>query len=150
MDFGFRAHLWGEDIRSTQFVRLSYNGEIPRTDSTADESYRRFYLKNLAPVFRGDGAEIPMRRFFPYFVRSGKDPFLAWADFAEARSWVKTSRYRFRKDARSLIELWETPFPEPASADIPVAGGSASPVFPEPEIPATVPAADSVPEARLL
>jgi hypothetical protein len=132
MDFGFRAHLWGEDIRSTQYVRLSYNGEIPLTDSSADESHRRFYLKNLAPVFHGDGAEIPFRRFLPYFFRSGKDPFLAWSDFAGGRAWAKTNRYRFRKDARSLIELWEMPFQEPGPAAIP----AVSPVFPVAEHPA--------------
>jgi hypothetical protein len=144
MDFGFRARLWGEDIRSTQYVRLSYNGDIPRTDSTADESHRRFYLKNLAPQFRGDGAEIPFRRFFPYFFRSGKDPFLAWADFVEARAWVKTNRYRFRRDARSLIELWEAPFAEP----VPMA--PISPVFPIVEPPVILPEAESAPAARLL
>jgi hypothetical protein len=144
MDFGFRAHLWGEEIRSTQHVRLSYNGRIPVSDSTADESYRRFYLKNLAPVFRGDGAEIPFRRFFPYFFRSGKDPFMAWADFKEALSWIRTNRYRFRKDARALIELWETPGGNPPPAALP----QALPAFvaPEPPPPAQV---LPVPEAEI-
>ncbi|MDR1410573.1 MAG: hypothetical protein LBI91_00030 [Spirochaetaceae bacterium] len=130
MDFGFRSQLWGEDICSTQHVRLSYNAEIPLSDSTADESHRRFYLKNLAPVFHGDGAEIPFRRFFSYFPRSGKDPFLAWADFAEARSWVRTNRYRFRKDARALVEFWDTPGREPALPGIAPGVPPALPVFP--------------------
>jgi hypothetical protein len=132
MDFGFRSQLWGEDICSTQHIRLSYNGEIPLSDSTAGESYRRFYLKNLAPVFRGDRAEIPFRRFFSYLSRSGKDPFLAWADFAEARSWVLTNRYRFRKDARALVELWETPGREPAPPET----AASAPVFPPGAAPA--------------
>ncbi|MDR2053217.1 MAG: hypothetical protein LBP80_07370 [Treponema sp.] len=149
MDFGFRAHLWGEQIRSTQHIRLSYNGEIPLSDSTAGESYRRFYLKNLAPVFRGDRAEIPFRRFFPYFARSGKDPFLAWADFAEGRNWVRTNRYRFRRDARALVELWEMPGRDPvpsgAHADIP----APVPLFPETAIPPAGKEADPVREAGL-
>jgi hypothetical protein len=137
MDFGFRACLWGEEIRSTQHIRLSYNGRIPIADGTADESHRRFYLKNLAPVFRGDGAEIPARRFFSYLVRSGKDPFMAWADFKEARSWVMANRYRFHTDARALVELWDTSggnTPEPVSpADPPDAPrtGTGIPFSPE-------------------
>ena len=90
-------------------MRLSYNGEVPPEDSTAEESYRRFYLKNLAPVFRGDSAHLPWRRFAGYFFRSGGDPFLAWSDFAESRRWVKTNRYRFRFDASSLTDLWDNP-----------------------------------------
>jgi hypothetical protein len=148
MDFGFRAHLWGEEIRSTQYVRLSYNGEIPLSDSTAGESYRRFYLKNLAPVFYGDRAEIPFRRFFPYFFRSGKDPFLAWADFAEGRSWVRTNRYRFRRDARALVELWEMPGRDPVSPAVPGAFPAPIPLFPETETSTPGQDTDPVREAR--
>ncbi|MDR1029379.1 MAG: hypothetical protein LBL76_00740 [Treponema sp.] len=107
MDFGFRAYLWGEQISATQLIRLSYDGETPPEDSTADESYRRFYLKNLAPVFRGDSASIPLRCFPGYFWRSGKDLLAAWNDFSQGRQWVKTNRYRFRSDARAITELWE-------------------------------------------
>ncbi|MDR1908402.1 MAG: hypothetical protein LBQ35_00600 [Spirochaetaceae bacterium] len=107
MDFGFRAYLWGEEIRATQVIRLSYNSETPSENSTAEESYRRFYLKNLAPVFQGDGARIPLGRFFTYLFRSGGDPFSAWAEFAEGRRWVRDNRRRFRRDARSLSGLWD-------------------------------------------
>ncbi|GHT96754.1 hypothetical protein FACS1894141_7230 [Spirochaetia bacterium] len=107
MDFGFRSHLWGEEISSTQLVRLSYNGEVPPEDSTAEESYRRFYLKNLAPVFRGDNAHLPFRQFFSCLFRSGGgDPFGLWADFKESRGWVHTNRRLFRSDARTVIEQW--------------------------------------------
>jgi hypothetical protein len=107
MDFGFRSCLWGEEISVTQLVKLSYDGEGPATDNTSEASYRRFYLKNLAPVFRGDYAQLPLRRFPGYLIRSGEDPFSAWEEFAEARRWVKTNRYRYRSDARAITELWE-------------------------------------------
>jgi hypothetical protein len=107
MDFGFRAHLWGEEIACTQLVRLSYDGEAPVEDSTAEGSHRRFYLKNLAPVFRGDSAHIPLRRFPAYLLRTGGDPFAAWGDFTAGRRWVRTNRYRFHSDARTITELWE-------------------------------------------
>ncbi|MDR2184421.1 MAG: hypothetical protein LBO80_01955 [Treponema sp.] len=113
MDFGFRAHLWGEEISCTQLIRLSYDGEVPAGDSTAEESHRRFYLKNLAPVFRGDSAFIPLRRFPAYLWRTGGDPFAAWGDFIEGRRWVRTNRYRFRSDARRITELWDTSEPGP-------------------------------------
>jgi hypothetical protein len=107
MDFGFRSCLWGEEIRVTQQLKLSWEGEFPVADTTPDESYRRFYLKNLAPAFRGDYAHLPLRRFFGYFRRSGLDPFSAWEEFFQARRWVKTNRYRFRSDARTVNDLWE-------------------------------------------
>jgi hypothetical protein len=106
MDFGFRAYLWGEQIGATQMIRLSYDGETPPEDSSVDESYRRFYLKNLAPVFQGDYAYIPLRRFPAYLWRTGKGLFAAWDDFSKGRRWVKTNRYRFRTDARVITELW--------------------------------------------
>lgn len=135
MDFGFRAHLWGEEIRSTQLVRLSYNGEVPSEDSTAEASYRRFYLKNLAPVFRGNTAHLPWRRFPGYLFQAGGDPFQAAANFAEGRRWVRSNCSRFQKDARSVTEGWEPPGEEKPvpPLDSPESGGAAQgkPVFPE-------------------
>jgi hypothetical protein len=107
MDFGFRSFLWGEEIAVTQQIKLSREGEFPVLNNSPDESYRRFYLKNLAPVFRGDYANLPLRRFFGYLRRSGTDPFSAWEEFSQARRWVKTNCYRFRSDARVLNDLWE-------------------------------------------
>ncbi|MDR2808569.1 MAG: hypothetical protein LBB43_06125 [Spirochaetaceae bacterium] len=107
MDFGFRAHLWGEHINSTHLIRLSYDGDIPTDDSTADYNYRRFYLKNVAPLFHGDSAIVPMRRFISYWWRSGKGLGSAWTEFSQGRRWVKTNRYRFKSDVRAIIELWE-------------------------------------------
>jgi len=108
MDFGFRAHLWGEDVRSTQLVKVVYDGEIPAEDASAEAGHTRFYLKNLAPVFRGDSAALPFRRFLSYLLRSGEGPLAAWSAFGEARRWVETNRFRFRCDARRVTELWET------------------------------------------
>ncbi|MDR1867615.1 MAG: hypothetical protein LBQ77_05060 [Treponema sp.] len=107
MDFGFRSYLWGEKIHSMHTVRLSYNGEPRVEDNTTDEWYRQFYLKNLAPVYRGDSALIPFRRFFSYWWHSKETFFNAWSEFIEAKRWTKTNRYRFKTDARAIIELWE-------------------------------------------
>ncbi len=107
MDFGFRAHLWGEEIRSTQLIKVVFDAEIPPQDVTNAPGYKRFYLKNLLPLFRGDSAYIPLRRFPSYLFRSGESPLAAWQDFTEARDWVQTNRFRFHCDARKVTELWE-------------------------------------------
>jgi hypothetical protein len=103
MDFGFRSGLWGEEIATTQLIKLSYEGTVPVEDSTAGEDFLRFFLKNLAPVFKGDYAHIPLRRFPSYFKRRGQ-LFTAWEEFSAARSWVKTNRYRFTSDAKIMAE----------------------------------------------
>ena len=103
MDFGFRSSLWGEEISSTQLIKLSYDGAVPQENSTADESYFRFFLKNLAPVFRGDYAHLPFRRF-PGYLKRRKDLFAAWKEFFAARAWVKTNSFRFCSDVRTIAE----------------------------------------------
>jgi hypothetical protein len=107
MDFGFRCSLWGEEIAATQLIKLSYEGNIPPEDSTAAGGYTRFFLKNIAPVFRGDYAHLPLRRFPAYFRRRKGDLADAWEEFSEARRWVKINRYRFTSDARTIAERWE-------------------------------------------
>jgi hypothetical protein len=106
MDFGFRSWLWGEEIAATKEIKLFYDGEAPAENNTAEESYLRFYLKNLAPVFRGDYANLPLRKFPAYLFRAGGDPFGAWEDFSEGRRWVRTNMFRFSRDARTLMERW--------------------------------------------
>jgi hypothetical protein len=107
MDFGFRAYLWGEEISSTQLIRISYDGDISPEDSTADHCYRRFYLKNIAPVFRGDSAYLPLRRFTAFLSRCKVHPFALWREFLSVRRWVKENSFRFKNDARSITELWD-------------------------------------------
>jgi hypothetical protein len=107
MDLGFRAHLWGEEIRCTQLIRLSYDGEPSPEDSTPDAGYRRFYLRNLAPVFRRDAAHLPLRLFSSYYFRTGGDPLAAWEEFKGNRKWVGDNALRFKRDARALAALWE-------------------------------------------
>jgi hypothetical protein len=107
MDFGFRSSLWGEEIATTKLVKLSYEAEIPQEDSTVGEGWRRFFLKSLAPVFRGDHAYLPLARFPSYYRRRGV--FLAaWEEFSAARAWVKTNQYRFCADARTVTERFKT------------------------------------------
>jgi hypothetical protein len=105
-------------------VRLSYNWEGEAKDNTADASYRRFYLKNLAPIFRKDYAHIPLRFFPAFFFKSRLDPFSAWNEFLKSRSWVRVNRYRFQRDAHILTGLWEHPGDIPPSEPIENHNGS--------------------------
>jgi len=105
MDFGFRSSLWGEEIASTRLIKLSYEGTVPTEDTTPDEGWRRFFLKNLAPVFRRDYAHIPLARF-PAYARKRGELLAAWEEFSSAREWVKTNRYRFVTDARTVAECF--------------------------------------------
>jgi len=107
LDFGFRAHLWGEKINIASSFRLMYDGDVPQEDITTDSSYIRFYLKNLAPVFKNDAAYLPLVRFFSYLGKSGTNPIDAWAYFRMVRKWIEVNKFRFVQDAAKLTENWE-------------------------------------------
>lgn len=107
LDFGFRAWLWGEEIRLSQSLRVAYGEGPPSEDGTVDEDYRWFWLKNLAPRHRGDSAVLPSSRFPEYFLSRKGGLFRALAEFRAARTWVELNRYRFKEDAERLVELWE-------------------------------------------
>lgn len=107
LDFGFRAWLWGEEIRLSQALRVGYEDEPPQEDATPDETYKWFWLKNLAPVFRGDSGAVPGRRYWSYLRSRKGNPFTALSEFKSAAEWVKLNRYRFRSDASSVVDLWE-------------------------------------------
>ncbi|MDR0324143.1 MAG: hypothetical protein LBI12_06840 [Treponema sp.] len=107
MDFGFRSFLWGEEIALNFHYKVSYETEMPSEDSTPEESYWRFYLKNMAPVFRRDYAYLPFYRFPFFFRKSGKDIFSAWEEFKKVRKWVKINKFRWKFDIRGILCLWE-------------------------------------------
>jgi GT2 family glycosyltransferase len=111
LDLGFRARLWGEKILVSASFRLNYDGETPREDITADSSYIKFYLKNLAPVFRKDEAFIPIVRLFGFISSSGMNLFDAVHYFSSARKWVRLNRFRFTSDAATVTAEWEPETP---------------------------------------
>jgi hypothetical protein len=108
MDFGFRARLWGEEIALNLQLKLSYNGELPSENITVEESYRRFYMKNIAPVFKNDHAYLPLYRFYSYLFKSKDDFFSSWEEFKECRKWVIKNKFRWKCDARAVTKHWES------------------------------------------
>ncbi|MFZ4616146.1 MAG: hypothetical protein ACOYM2_08130 [Rectinemataceae bacterium] len=107
LDFGFRAWLWGEEIRLAQALRVNYDEAPPEADESIDADYRWFWLKNVAPQFRGDTAVLSRRRRLEYLLSRRREPLQALAEFKAAREWVALNRYRFCSDANSLVDLWE-------------------------------------------
>jgi hypothetical protein len=107
LDFGFRAWLWGEEIRLAQSLKVSYVDGTPEEDSTPNYCYGRFWLRNLAPRFRSDSAYLPASSFWGHLRSRRGDVFAAFAEFREARDWVTRNRFRFRVDASSVVDLWE-------------------------------------------
>ncbi|MDR3019527.1 MAG: hypothetical protein LBU66_01320 [Treponema sp.] len=107
MDFGFRAHLWGEDIALGLQLKVSYDGKLPREDYTVEDSYKRFYLKNLAPVFRSDYAHLPFYRYPSFHFKSEEDVFSTWKEFLESRKWVRTNKFRWKNSPLDVTNRWE-------------------------------------------
>ncbi|MDR1748287.1 MAG: hypothetical protein LBR47_04435, partial [Spirochaetaceae bacterium] len=99
--------LWGEDILISSMLRMVYENEIPQEDITPDRSHLRFHLKNIAPQFKGDHCVLSLSKFPDYLRNSGSGPFDGWKEFSLAREWVALNKFRFVKDAKGLIELWE-------------------------------------------
>ncbi len=106
LDLSFRAWLWGERIELSALFSVTYAQEILAPDSTPDLSYLRFFLKNMAPVYKNERAEIPGSAFWSYKSRSSCGFFESLRQFGAARSWARQNRWRFKMDAFKLISEW--------------------------------------------
>lgn len=109
LDFGFRAFMWGERIHCSTSFRLQYRGDSPAEDTSRDQSYKLFFLKNLAVRFNRDSGKLPPGKLPGYLLRSGGGLLSAYREFREVSRWVSLNQYRFRQDAKSVTELWEKP-----------------------------------------
>ena len=106
LDLSLRAWLWGNKIALSTMFSVSYANEIPAIDSTPDLSSLRFFLKNMAPVYKNERAEIPSYKFFSYKMRSSCGLFESLRQFSSAREWVRQNRCRFKMDAFKLVSEW--------------------------------------------
>jgi hypothetical protein len=107
MDFGFRAYLWGEEITSTQTLKLSYESTVPAEENSDGADYHCFYLKNIAPQFQGDCAHLPLRRFPGFLLKTSGGLSAAWEHFGEGRRWVDANRFRWHQDFKAVIKRWD-------------------------------------------
>jgi len=107
LDFGFRFFLWGERILGTTQVALTYTAVPPTDDSTPDQSYKLFFLKNLAVRMRREMGILPAWTFLDYIIHSDASPLYSLREFRAVREWVRAYKFRFRRDPRDLIHRWE-------------------------------------------
>ncbi|TVR70425.1 MAG: hypothetical protein EA427_05930 [Spirochaetaceae bacterium] len=106
LDFGFRAALWGEQIRVEPTFRMTYRSMPEPEDQTASEGYERFYARNLAVRIRESGAGVPLLQALPFAIRSRKSIAEALRVFRDASGWVERNRERFLHDARTVVKEW--------------------------------------------
>lgn len=106
LDLALRSWLWGEETVVSTSLTLSYSGEIPVEDTTADFTYLHFYLKNILPRCAGDGGTIAPMSFFPFLAQSSCGIFETREMFRDARRWVGVNKTRFQTDVKRLIENW--------------------------------------------
>lgn len=107
LDFGVRSWLWGEKIKITTALQLSYSvEEAPVEDSTANLDSLRFYLKNELPKYKLDHAVIKKSSFGRFYRHSGCGWFEARRQFKDAMSWLEQNKYKFKIDLQTLIENW--------------------------------------------
>lgn len=107
LDFGVRSWLWGEKIKITTALQLSYTKEnVPPEDSTPSLESLRFYLKNQLPKYKEDSVSIKKSSFWRFFRHSHCGYFEARRQFKDAVSWVDMNKFRYQMDLQSLIENW--------------------------------------------
>jgi hypothetical protein len=112
LDFGFRAWLWGEEIRCTRLIRLRYDGFNKIEDTTYNESYWHFYLKNISPVLRFNTdtealyAHLPLKNYWTFLRQTGGGPLDAARYFFNARRWVAEHRANWKTSALALTQEW--------------------------------------------
>ena len=108
LDFGLRAWLWGEKIKITTALQLSYNTvEPPVEDVTPNLDSLRFYLKNELPRYKVDHAFIKKTSFSRFFMHSGCGYLEARRQFNDACEWVEMNQYKYKMDLQALIENWK-------------------------------------------
>lgn len=112
VDFGVRAWLWGEEIRCTHHIRLRCDGSGGLEDSTSDESYWRFALKNILPAVRRDEAKtvyahLPLKKLLFFMLRSGQSPRTAFRQFFAARKWVSANGANWKMSAEEMLQNWD-------------------------------------------
>ena len=106
MDFFVRAWLWGETVSLSHAMTFTYTDAAPEEDSTVDMSYLRFYLKNLAPMFKVDHARVSWLSWPAFKVHNRCSTLESIRQFKDAIRWTRQNQWRFKQDAVSLIENW--------------------------------------------
>ena len=108
LDFSLRAWLWGEKIKLSTILQISYLDDFPVEDKTVNLDYIRYFLKNELPVYKNEAAVIPSVSFVKFLMRSSCGYFEARRQFTDAKNWVKKNSVKFQKDLPTLVQKWVT------------------------------------------
>lgn len=106
LDFGFRIHLFGGDIPIVPLFRVAYRSMPEPEDQTIDESYARFYAKNLAIRVHDGETRIPRTAAVAFAIRSRLGVTASIRTFQDARRWLESVGDRITVDPRDLVEEW--------------------------------------------
>ncbi|MBN2533771.1 MAG: hypothetical protein JXB88_12820 [Spirochaetales bacterium] len=109
IDFGFRTFLWGEEIRLCKDLHIRYMGMTHAENITPDESYKKFYIKNIYVKYKNGNGYIPCYKLLHYLFHSNTGPFSSCREFFSIKKWVKENSRRFKNNAQNLISQWEAP-----------------------------------------
>lgn len=107
VEFGLRSWLWGYALFMSPAFRLSYEGERATEDMSIDDSYYRFYLKNIIPRCDKGKISYPKKAFLPYAIHSGHF-FKAIPAFREAKKWVDSHSDKYKLDFNAILAFWKT------------------------------------------
>lgn len=109
IDFGFRSFLWGEEIQLCSDIHVRYLGTVHSEDVTPDESYKRFYLKNIYVKYKKGRGYIPYYKFLHYLFHSNTGPISSCKEFLNVKKWVHENSSQFKNNAQNLIAQWKAP-----------------------------------------
>lgn len=107
VDFGIRAYQWGEKIGVHRAMKLRYSGDFTIESLSEEAGYSFFYLKNYWPYYVKDHIEVSFWHWLTLIKPSKmklKDILKTTLDIKE---WLYKHRYRYKKDLKGVIELWE-------------------------------------------
>jgi hypothetical protein len=106
VDFGFRSWLRGESMKILPSFEL-LTSSIPRIEDRGGRgNVARFWLKNLAPVYKGGHVALAADSALGFLIRRRGNPLRALREYRILAAWLRDHAFRFTTDARGLVETW--------------------------------------------
>ena len=112
LDLAIRSWLWGEETRLTTMLQFSYIDDPAVEDTTINQDYLRYYLKNEMPKYKNQAGFIKNSSFIKFLFHSSCGYLEAKRQFNEAKEWVNKNKYRFKKDLQTFIKEWPEENPQ--------------------------------------
>ena len=104
LEYGLRAWLWGEEIKTQSSLVLKYIDQSTTEDYSPGTGYSRFFFKTLAIRYRKNQGRFPnslMRT-----LSNMNSLSVGRRQIQELRLWFRQNRHRYTRDALSLARQW--------------------------------------------